>query len=495
MDSYHEIARKKLPLALVATTSHLLLVDLHNKKTTVLQSEHPEYYGISWQPNRPELILSHSGLDTALLKNVETYANSETGYISRGHVKSDPFLSAPHQILCAPDGRLICTNTGRNCITVIDLDQPNFYQEKRLSPSRWDRLSLDSPTGDHINSVFVANNLLYVIIHGHTKGSSLATLTYPTLDVLSIEPVSRRTGLHNIWVTAQGQKLSCHSSKGALVDLDCNQVVWEAGSDIYLRGLAAADDFLVLGESQMTGRDLRKSSTSAVWIVEPTTFKTLDYVYLGPYGAVNDVRLVNIPDHAHHGQTFSGMTTLISQDVATRTRAQRLAAASYLDRSKKQWSGFETVFGSPETLANGEKKAAPEHLCLLIQRSAFERGSRSLSFRYALEKNGGASHVSIIFYKGTGQDTDMKAFLLQASGDDAARLEIWSHEGTEWTCEDAVNSHPLPMSGHLKAEATEDTVTLFIDNQLIGEFGAAACRQWDGRLGMRWMNATIADPN
>ena len=93
--------------ALVATTSWLLLVDLKSKQVQPVEKERPEYYGISWFPGDKELVLSHSGLDNASLVDIAAYAQSETGWLSKGGLSSRTFLSQPHQILCAPDGKVI----------------------------------------------------------------------------------------------------------------------------------------------------------------------------------------------------------------------------------------------------------------------------------------------------------------------------------------------------------------------------------------------------
>ena len=106
--------------ALVATTSWLLLVDLKSKQVQPVEKERPEYYGISWFPGDKELVLSHSGLDNASLVDIAAYAQSETGWLSKGGLSSRTFLSQPHQILCAPDGKVICANTGRNAVNIFD---------------------------------------------------------------------------------------------------------------------------------------------------------------------------------------------------------------------------------------------------------------------------------------------------------------------------------------------------------------------------------------
>lgn len=48
--------------ALVATVNYLLLVDLQTGAVNIIESNRPEYYGISWFEGSDSLVLSHSGL-------------------------------------------------------------------------------------------------------------------------------------------------------------------------------------------------------------------------------------------------------------------------------------------------------------------------------------------------------------------------------------------------------------------------------------------------
>lgn len=141
--------------ALVATSSYLLHVDLVSKEVVPVEASRTEYYGISWFEDDIGLTLSHSGLDNQTLTGIDTYALSEVGWISCGERESRRFLSQPHQILCAPDGRVVCANTGRNVVSALDLARPGLYHEAGVGPARWDRLAPDRQTGDHINSVFI----------------------------------------------------------------------------------------------------------------------------------------------------------------------------------------------------------------------------------------------------------------------------------------------------------------------------------------------------
>lgn len=473
----------------VATTGWLLLVDLQTRQVQPLEYKRPEYYGISWFPDGRELVLSHSGLDNAELIDIAAYAQSERGWLSHGQVCSREFLSQPHQIICAPDGRVVCSNTGRNVVSVFGFSSPNMLQESGISSARWDRLALDQITGDHLNSVFLKDERLYVIAHAHTKGSKLATFAYPSLELIDIEPLGTRTGFHNIWVTSEGQRISCHSESGSLIDLDEQQPLWESGSAMYTRGLAASAQYVLVGESQKTGRDLRRSSMSGIWILDRRTWQAVDYICLGPYGAVNEVRILDVPDEAHHGHTFSGLESLLSKNAFVDLSTQRLHAANTVSQGRHIWAGYESIFGSPEGLADGSKKTPTDQLCLAIRKAPTDN---PLVFSYSIEPQPGAHVSAVIGYKGKGADSHMAALLVQPAGTSAS-LSVWINDGQGWSHLSDIQAHNLPQSGTLQLSTSSQEATLSIDSIQLISLSAATLglERCDQGLGIRWTGASV----
>ena len=334
--------------ALVSTTRALLLVELNAKRVVPLEWERGEYYGISWFPGGEDLVLTHSLLDNGRLVDVATYAQSEIGILSAGARQTQGFLSQPHQIVCGSDGRVICTNTGRNAVSVIDLKRPDIIQETRISAARWDRLDSEKLIGDHLNSVFEKNSVLYVVAHQYGKGSALATFSYPDMQLLGVERIKNRTGLHNIWVTEEGQRIACDSNLGSVIDLNSNATLWDSGCPIYSRGLAATSDFVLVGESQKSMRELRRASMSGLWLLDRKTWQPMDYFFLGPYGGVHDIRLLNVRDEAHHGHVFAGTAALLAPERGRVVAEERIEVSQRRRLAREVWRSFELVFGTPE---------------------------------------------------------------------------------------------------------------------------------------------------
>jgi hypothetical protein len=476
--------------ALVATASYLLLVNLESRDVIPLEQHRSEYYGISWTTDGEALVLSHSGVNNADLIDIASYAQSERGYLSQGSMQSRAFLSAPHQILCAEDGRVICANTGRNVISVFDFKKPNTFQEAGISDGRWDRLTLEKITGDHLNSVFLREKQLYVIAHGHRSGSKLAVFDYPSLTIERVESLGSRTGLHNIWITAEGQRISCHSETGSLVDLDSKAPLWESGSAVYTRGLAASADYVLVGESAISGRDLRRSSMSGLWILDRRTWDATDYFCLGPYGVVNEVRILDVPDEAHHGRVFKSIDSLTHSNLPLETRKLRLEMSKKVCETRVLWKNFEPVLGTPDVAEDGYKAATSDQLCLAVMSDGEQP---NLVFDYRIEDVAGCHVSAVLGYAGRGSDVNMAALLLQPNGSGGATLSAWNNDGHEWHLLPTISETNLPLAGRLELNVNPNEGTLSADGIVFARFSKEDLRIpcCNLGLGIRWLGASV----
>lgn len=444
-------------LALVATPRFLLLVDVARRTVVPIESSRPEYYGISWRPRDAALVLGHSGLDNESLADIASYAASEVGWISSGADASPRFLSQPHQILCGSDGRVICTNTGRNCVTVIDPRRPGHYQEGRVGSARWDRLAAADHGGMHVNSVWESAGLLHVVAHGFEHGSHLAVFRYPTLEVLSLEPLAGVTGIHNYCIMSTGDRISCHSSESALVDPHDGRVLWRSGTAGYLRGLAVGPDAILVGDSPKVPRAGRCAAEGGLWVIDRKTWRVRDYLGLGPYGVVNEVRLLDEPDEAHHGVPFAGIDALLERDDLRERAAERLAVARRGEEADRSLP-LDRVLGTPEIDAQG-RWAARHDLCLLVTR---EPAPEQVAFAYDFTSADAAAHCSLVIgYHGpahggksgsaSDKDAGMDALLVNRGHANASPvLSHWRHDGVAWKCVESAICE-LPLSGSILA--------------------------------------------
>lgn len=483
--------------ALVSTVRFLVLVDLTTGAVDVIEAHRPEYYGISWFPGSSDLVLSHSVVNNDKLTDIASYARSEVGYLSRGAEASPPFLSAPHQILCASDGRVVATNTGRNRIQAVNFERPGLLQEAGISEPRWDRLDIHNTIGDHLNSVFERDGQLYVVAHGHRKGSQLAVFSYPDMNLLRVDPIPNATGVHNVFVETDGSIIGCDSEANALIDMKTSIIRWQAGNAGYTRGLAASQDCLFIGESARAPRADRAYGHAGVWILDRHSYQTLDYLSLGCYGAVHEVRLIDVPDAAHHGTPLLGGRDALRQKTSPHPldipasnvcKTARLQAAQNRDRHSRYWRSFAPVLGQPAIDEEGWLQAPAEGGLFL---AVLREPASGLGASYSLAPTE-PSHLSLVAnYRGNGTDSLMDAFLLRSFGHEAA-LQLWRHEGESWQIDERINVTGLPLEGRISMKVEAHTARVFLNDEEILS-GAALQRHPEdgGQLGIRSIGAAF----
>ena len=238
---------------LVACPRKLLLVDAQAGDIQLAETHRPEYYGISWPEHGRSMCLGHSGVENASLTTLQSYMDSELGWISCGQMQGPPALSATHQILCAGD-RIIATNTGRNCLTVFRTDDW-FYRHYWIDGIRWDRKGREDSCGSHFNSIFLRDNVLYVVAHNHSRGSKLIRLAWPEMEILGVDSTTTLMA-HNVWVTEQGEVIVCDSMRGTLVDIATDRVLWQCEMpQVVTRGLASDGEYVFIGHSAIGTRE------------------------------------------------------------------------------------------------------------------------------------------------------------------------------------------------------------------------------------------------
>lgn len=311
---------------LITTNQTLLGWNAETGAIDILDNSRFGYYGLSWPEDGSRLVMSHAYRDDRAPHERKRTPSPELGYLTCGHRTSQPFLSAVHQILCIGDRWVVATNTGRNSICRIQLDD-FLHADHRYDGVFWDIApgadGTEEHVGRHYNSLFFRDGLLWVLAHNFFHGSRAYLLEWPTMAKLDEIP-GCSTGMHNIWVQDDGQILSCDSNQSSLVDFRSGDVLWHDGSSGHLRGLAATADTIFIGRSEMSERALRGATESGVWVVDRKTLKTIDYIALGMFGNVREVRIADEPDECHHGHPL-GREALPDADAGRRRlREERL---------------------------------------------------------------------------------------------------------------------------------------------------------------------------
>lgn len=409
------------PVRLLISTPRFVLEHCtRESRTRVLESGRGEYYGISWSPSGSEMALSHSHLQNDLLQTADDYQRSEVGTVSVAGRDALQRLSAPHQILWIGPDHLVATNTGRNSIVRVDV-RTGATEERRVGSAPWDRLSAETYDGVHLNSLFVRDSTLYVLANNFDKGSFVCEFSWPDLELRAETPTPGLTGLHNLFVSDDGSWIVCDSYAGGLADGRTGRSLWDNRGQGLTRGLAATADVLLVGHSEKSGRSLRTGTESGVWVVDARSFETLDYLYLGHFGCVHEVRIADEPDLAHHGRVLADAARAAFDEKVREHVARRLTTAT---------GQVHAVFGG---LSKDQDGLAPLDGGFYLGLMPPSDG-RELSAEVQFDTGEGSapSHAGLVTrYRGPG-DRHMVAAIFELDPLGNVTVGFWTNDGVAW---------------------------------------------------------------
>lgn len=408
--------------ALVTTPGYIICHDINSAKSEILESGRGNYYGITWDPMRSEIALTHSGIDEQSLVDLATYATSEAGYLTIDGQPTWNFLSAPHQILWVDDV-IVITNTGRNALTKLNPRDHSIIQY-RYDPALWDRLSLASFDGAHFNSLYKKGNTLYVVAHNHDKGSYILELEWPMLKEKGRKRIRGATGVHNLWIDDTGRFIVCDSNNGTLIDANASEILWNSGSGCYTRGLAATDEIILVGHSENSVRTNRRYSETGIWILDQRDFRALQYHYLGHYGAVQDIRIVDVPDLCHHGKPLSMDALDVLRVRSSQVAKTRLAGIRVVESFVETW---RIISGKADMTELGTVAPSDDGLLICTAKKPASGISAKLCWRAGV----GTGHAGLVLNYEGPKDENMAAALFEQLNWDSLMASIWINRG-EW---------------------------------------------------------------
>lgn len=303
---------------LITTPKYIFTFNAMTGHIKLVRGGDGEYYGVSWSKNGP--CISHSLIDCEQLKTWEDYQKSKGGNISfatkKRTYRTKSVLLQPHQIECV-NGLILATNTGRNCLSIFQFDG-NLIRDIYFNDIKWD-VNSGGKTGNHYNSVHKVKENIYLVAHNHGRRSSVYHFSWPHFELQRIISTDAEWA-HNLWPCEHGF-LICNSKHGSLYDIESGQTVWKATEKpIFTRGLAATEDYIFVGRSELGKRKDRTCNTGGVWVLDRHSLKTLDVFKFPGSGCVNEVRLISGVDDCHNGVAFKPEWISRIKDISIRNR-------------------------------------------------------------------------------------------------------------------------------------------------------------------------------
>lgn len=275
-----------MPHLLVSTPLHIFLVEPFEHEVSILRSGDGYYYGITYHSGN--VVLTHTG------GYLQYFKHSEPIKATSNH------LIQPHQAEWV-DNQIIVANTGKNCISVFDVDG-NLLRDVYPNEIRWDDKD-SGRIGNHFNSVHRVNDQIFLVAHNYDRPSEVWELSWPDLVVQGVE-ICQSSWAHNYWECELG-RIICNSKEGSIYEINSGETIWHSGeNNAMTRGLAATDDHIFVGYSSHNIRKQRNWKTGGIWVIDRKTLKTIDKILLPGAGDVHEIRLVGLPDACHNDQVI-----------------------------------------------------------------------------------------------------------------------------------------------------------------------------------------------
>lgn len=406
---------------LIATTRFLLGCDVATGKVDVLAGG-SRFYGVTWSPSGDTLALTHFGYDSEIA-SLADYAAADRGYVSVGSRRSWPFLNSPHQALWIDEHRIAVANTGRNAVACLDVRDMTVMQ-RRYDDALWDRFDPSGAEGCHYNSAFFDGEAVYFVAHNFSRPSFVVKAAWPSLDLMERVPMVGVAGVHNLWIDDDGRWVTCDSYGGALVNARTGERMWDSRGEGYARGLAAASEQVFVGCSQVSARGERDLTASGVWVLDRASLALRDYLHLGHFGAVQEVRVADVPDACHHGAPLrsSALDCLAAGREAL--VQQRLARGRLALPDVREWRTRLGSFALEDGWLVGKRGA----LSLATRRDPAALRDATVSARLRWRGGDGGDHVDLVLRYAGPLDQRMYAAIVQLR-DGALVASVYFEDG------------------------------------------------------------------
>jgi hypothetical protein len=493
---------KRAMKLLVTCPKRVFIVDAERRTIGVLQAHSPEYYGVSWTSSGHQLCLAHSGVDDASLESLESYIDSERGWLSIAGNASSSCLSAPHQILCVGD-KVVVTNTGRNCLTIFR-NQDLYYRHHWFDNVRWDRKGRDNYCGSHFNSVMARNGRLCVLAHNFHRHSYILVLSWPDLHLIKrIE--CNVSHAHNIWPLSGDQLAVCDSLHGRLVEAKSGETIWScANPSAFTRGLACHGKYVFVGKSDQSTPGGRSVSDGGVWVLDRDSWRTIDFIPLPGSGVVREIRLLDLADECHHETPLNWLPEpdpQATEEYQSAARASCVQSGARGPESAAAELPFAAAFSGtagtslPDTWAVtlgtfGMTAAglAPRDtdVCIAVLRGVVV-SDIAVSAHIELPPGPVCYAGLAACYRGPG-DAGMVLGTL-VGRDQSVTADLWKHDGQSWKL---INSSAVTQRrGTLRLETLGTRMALYFNGELL--FEVTDHHSIGGSVGLRALGGCYRD--
>ena len=272
---------------IVSTASDLLVLENGKAERSIFDGEHG-HYGITW---------SEEALFASCGKHDDLYG------VGAWIALLDHNLEVCNEILHGrvPGVHQIQWHDGRLWACASNSDEIVISTHDGQAVDVW-KPCPDSPTSRHINSIWFDEGFVYTVAHAFGRSPSYYIHTYPGLSLEAEIPMP--TG-HNIY-----------RHQGHIMTLGIGAIHWNSRSYPcpqpalqMCKGLAALDDKIYVGVHRFI-RDRAERRGDRIGHIIEIVSDDLSHNPKGDIelncGPINEIRVLDEPDYAHHGQPWTG---------------------------------------------------------------------------------------------------------------------------------------------------------------------------------------------
>ena len=267
---------------IVLTSRAVLLLDCDQHTTQVFHEGSGTYYGIA-ETETSFVIGARNYKNNFFSIRDKTSERPKLLYLTKG-LKLVKEVNFPvrafglHQIFHF-EGQLFCTCSESNSIVIYNGQNWTVWYPS----SDHDSINRDV---NHYNSVYVDKAHIYLL--AHNLGLSAIEI-YCSLTRKLIKVIKMGFKAHNIF-WHEGQIATCSSGDGRII----SQQETFAQVDGFPRGIVATENKYYVGVSDKTNRANRSKTDSFVEVFNSKNWRSLEKIYLGPFGQVTDLYITGL---------------------------------------------------------------------------------------------------------------------------------------------------------------------------------------------------------
>ena len=298
----------------VTLSNSLCLVDLDTSEISpILEgSALHYYYGITWDQNnfyvgrgvrgdevKPVLLTLDSGLNIVNEKHLEGYGPHQL-YYDNNTDKLHWCLAVSNFIYVGKENSWEEWNPLNDSYeTWKNRVGWTLNKEEAKGIGRVASQQTQNKPMNFYNSIWIDNSNGNKYVVAHNRGNSEIIMLDNSHNIISITKAGRYA--HNVWIDSN-VIYTCSSKESSIIKSN-GDVVYNTGTNHFVRGISIVNDKIALGMSEIASQVNRKNTKSILRILDRNWNLVKDIEFVVGTGQILDVRILSNEDICHNNIT------------------------------------------------------------------------------------------------------------------------------------------------------------------------------------------------